>query len=107
MTEEEYQFIENCGAAEMSVAETAELVGIGVDALLNDHDAVRRYRRGRLTTKFRIRQTVIDLAKNGDPSMTRIYRDIARDSVDLTEFVQGEDSFPALDVSLPGLEEVP
>ena len=98
MTEEEYQFIENCGAAEMSVAETAELVGIGVDALLNDHDAVRR---------FRIRQTVIDLAKNGDPSMTRIYRDIARDSADLTEFVQGEDSFPALDVSLPGLEEVP
>ena len=37
----------------------------------------------------------------------RVTRDIARDSADLTEFVQGEDSFPALDVSLPGLEEVP
>ena len=100
MDETIYSLIDECGSAEMPVNETAELAGLEVGEFLADKEAVRRYRHGRLTTKLKIRKTVILMAMNGDATMTRIYRDICKDTVDLTEYLQEgqQDAFPSLDI---------
>ena len=43
--------------------------------------AMKRYRKGRLQTKMKIRQAVIRMAKDGVPQMANIYKTFANTPV--------------------------
>lgn len=90
MTEEQYQAIEDCGAAEMPVDETCEIVEITEKEFYEDAQAVKRYRKGQLQTKLKIRQAVIRMAKDGVPQMAKIYKEFSK--VALVEMPK-QDSF--------------
>ena len=81
MTEEQYQAIEDCGAAEMQIDETCEIVEISEREFNEDDMAMKRYRKGRLQTKMKIRQAVIRMAKDGVPQMANIYKTFANTPV--------------------------
>jgi len=68
------QVFEDCGAAEMPIAETTE------EDFLANAEAVRRYRVGQLRTKLTIRQSVVKMAREGVPQMVKIYMDFVADN---------------------------
>lgn len=85
MTDEIYQVLEDCGAAEMPINETCEIAEISEQDFYSDHQAIKRYRKGQLQTKLKIRQAVIRMAREGVPQMTKIYKEFANASLpDLT-----------------------
>lgn len=106
MTEEQYQAIEDCGAAEMPVDETCEIVEITEAQFYADAEAVKRYRKGQLQTKLKIRQAVIRMAKDGVPQMAKIYKEFSK--VALMEIPKRDSLGDALD-DLPddSLEDLP
>ncbi len=80
MTEEQYQAIEDCGAAEMLVSETCEIVEITETDFYNDQEAVRRFHKGQLLSKLKIRQAVVRMAREGMPQMVKLYQDFTKET---------------------------
>lgn len=78
ISEEQYQAIEDCGAAEMPLDETCEIVEITEAQFYADKEAIKRYRKGQLQTKLKIRQAVIRMAKDGVPQMAKIYKEFSK-----------------------------
>lgn len=84
MSEETLQAIEDCGAAEMQIAETCAIAEIGEAEYWASLEAQKRYRIGQLRTKLEMRQAIIKMAKSGNPAMVKIYQDItAENAADL------------------------
>lgn len=84
MTAEALEAIENCGAAEMPIAETCAIAEISEGDYWADENAKKRYRIGQLRTKLEIRQAVIKMAKSGNPAMVKVYQDFtAENAADL------------------------
>ena len=73
---ETLQTIEDCGAAEMPLSETCIIAEITEEAYNASKEAQDRYRLGQLKTKMAIRQSVVKLAKAGDPRMVKVYLDL-------------------------------
>jgi hypothetical protein len=80
MTEEQYQAIEDCGAAEMLVSETCEIVEITETDFYGDPEAVRRFHKGQLLSKLKIRQAVVRMAREGVPQMVKLYQDFTKET---------------------------
>ena len=80
MTEEQYQAIEDCGAAEMRVSETCEIVEITEAEFYGDETAMRRFHKGQLLSKLKIRQAVIRMASEGVPQMVKLYQDFTKET---------------------------
>ena len=74
------QVFEDCGAAEMPIAETCMIAETTEDAFLENAEAVKRYRIGQLRTKLAIRQSVVKMAREGVPQMVKIYQDFVADN---------------------------
>lgn len=77
LSDEQLQQVEEMSAALLPPAEIAILVGIDADQrdlfceICKTHaatDLYAAYQRGRLTTKYELRRTVIKLAKAGSPA---------------------------------------
>lgn len=84
MSEETLQAIENCGAAEMPIAETCAIGEITEAEYWANPEAQKRYRIGQLRTKLEMRQAVIKMAKSGNPQMVKVYQDfIAENAADV------------------------
>lgn len=77
LTDETLQAVEDCGAAEMPVAEMCAIVEIGESEYWGDRQAQMRYRLGQLRTKFEIHKAAIAMAKSGVPQMVKVYQDFA------------------------------
>ena len=75
MTKDTLEAIENCGAAEMPIAETCAIAEITEADYWADEEAQKRYRIGQLKSKLEIRQAVIKMAKAGTPQMVKVYQD--------------------------------
>jgi len=80
MTAETLEAIENCGAAEMPIAETCAIAEISEADFWADVEAIKRYRKGQLQSKLAIRQAVIKMAKAGTPLMVKVYQDFAAEN---------------------------
>ena len=80
MTAETLEAIENCGAAEMPIAETCAIAEISEADYWADETAQRRYRIGQLKSKLEIRQAVIKMAKAGTPGMVKVYQDFVAEN---------------------------
>lgn len=80
MSEETLQAIENCGAAEMPVAETCAIAEIAEAEYWASPEAQKRYRIGQLRTKLEMRQAVIKIAKSGNPQMVKVYQDFSAEN---------------------------
>ena len=80
MSEETLQAIENCGAAEMPIAETCAIAEISEEDYWKDETAQKRYRIGQLKSKLEIRQAVIKMAKAGTPQMVKVYQDFVTEN---------------------------
>lgn len=78
--DETLQTVEDCGAAEMPIDETCAIVEMTETDFAADKEAVLRYRIGHLKTKLAVRQSVARLAKEGVPTMVKIYLDFNKDS---------------------------
>ena len=63
-------------AAEMPLSETCIIAEITEEAYNASKEAQDRYRLGQLKTKMEIRQSVVKLAKAGDPRMVKVYLDL-------------------------------
>lgn len=72
--------IEDCGAAEMSAAETCAIAEIGETDFWANPEAQKRYRIGQLRTKLEMRQAIIKIAKSGNPAMVKVYQDFAAEN---------------------------
>ena len=105
MTEEQYQAIEDCGAAEMPLDETCEIVEITEKEFYQDAQAVKRYRKGQLQTKLKIRQAVIRMAKDGVPQMAKIYKEFSK--VALIEIPKQDPFDDEFDDDIPDLPDQP
>ena len=75
MTAEALEAIENCGAAEMPIAETCAIAEISEADYWAHENAQKRYRIGQLKSKLEIRQAVIKMAKAGTPLMVKVYQE--------------------------------
>ena len=71
--------IEDCGAAEMPVAETCIIAEMSEDEYSADKEAQARYQMGHLKTKLAVRQSVVKMAKEGVPQMVKIYLEFNQD----------------------------
>lgn len=94
LTDEELQNVENCGAAEMPIAETCAITEITEAQYWADQNAQRRYRIGQLRSKMEIRQAVIKMAKAGVPQMVKVYQDFVAETdrdIPPTKTPDGED----------------
>ncbi|MBR4353783.1 MAG: hypothetical protein IKP97_00600 [Kiritimatiellae bacterium] len=80
MTTEALEAIENCGAAEMPIAETCAIAEISEADYWADENAKKRYRIGQLRSKLEIRQAVIKMAKAGTPQMVKVYQDFVAEN---------------------------
>ncbi|MBQ3808351.1 MAG: hypothetical protein II840_10405 [Kiritimatiellae bacterium] len=80
MTAEALEAIENCGAAEMPIAETCAIAEISEADYWADENAQKRYRIGQLRSKLEIRQAVIKMAKAGTPQMVKVYQDFVAEN---------------------------
>lgn len=80
MTAEALEAIENCGAAEMPIAETCAIAEISEADYWADENAQKRYRIGQLKSKLEIRQAVIKMAKAGTPQMVKVYQDFVAEN---------------------------
>ena len=87
------QVFEDCGAAEMPIAETCLIAETTEDEFLGNAEAVKRYRIGQLRTKLAIRQSVVKMAREGVPQMVKIYQDFVADNTveDLPRAADGAD----------------
>lgn len=74
------QVFEDCGAAEMPIAETCMIAETTEEEFLANAEAVKRYRIGQLRTKLAIRQSVVKMAREGVPQMVKIYQDFVADN---------------------------
>lgn len=84
MTADALEAIENCGAAEMPIAETCAIAEISEADYWADENAQKRYRIGQLKSKLEIRQAVIKMAKAGTPQMVKVYQDfVAENATDV------------------------
>lgn len=82
MSEETLQAIENCGAAEMPIAETCAIAEITEAEYWANPEAQKRYRIGQLRTKLEMRQAVIKMAKSGNPQMVKVYQDFIAENAE-------------------------
>ena len=73
LTEETLQAVEDCGAAEMPLAETLEIAELTENDWNRHPEAGRRYKKGQLKTKLAIRQAVVKGARSGNPAMLKAY----------------------------------
>ena len=80
MTDAQYQSIEDCGAAEMLISETCEIVEITEADFYGDPEAVRRFHKGQLLSKLKIRQAVVRMAREGVPQMVKLYQDFTKET---------------------------
>ncbi len=80
MSEETLQAIENCGAAEMSIGETCAIAEIAEADYWASQEAQKRYRIGQLRTKLEMRQSIIKMAKSGNPTMVKVYQDFVAEN---------------------------
>lgn len=81
-TPDPLQVFEDCGAAEMPVAETCMIAETTVEDFYANAEALRRYRIGQLRTKLTIRQSVCKMAREGVPQMVKIYLDFVAENTD-------------------------
>lgn len=65
--------VEQCGACEMTFEETAIILGLELDEFLSNSEYLRAYKKGQLETKFNIRKSIINLARDGVPAMVKMY----------------------------------
>lgn len=75
--EETLGIVENCGSAEMSLAETLEIVGMTEDEWKECPEAAKRYRKGQLKAKLEVRLAVVEGAKGGIPACLKEYKEFA------------------------------
>lgn len=73
--EELLKTMEDCGSAEMPIDETCLIAEITEAEFQADTEARARYMLGHLKTKLAVRQSVARLAKEGVPTMVKIYLD--------------------------------
>ena len=95
--EETYQTIEDCGAAEMPIDETCEIAEITEEDFFADENAVKRYRKGQLQTKLKVRQAIVRMAREGVPQMTKIYKELLKVNllgVQQTQKIDFDDDLP-------------
>jgi hypothetical protein len=77
ITEETLETIESCGAAEMPLDETMEIVGMAEAEWQKHPAAAERYRKGQLRTKLEVRLAVVEGAKGGVPACLKEYKEFA------------------------------
>lgn len=75
LTEETLRAVEDCGAAEMPLAETLEIAEITAEDWKNHPEAAKRYKKGQLKTKLAIRQAIVKGARSGNPALLKAYQD--------------------------------
>ena len=78
LTEEQLSAIEDCGSAEMPLDETAIIAECEVSQIVNDPVARAIYHNGQLKSKFKIRQAVVKMARDGVPQLLKIYQYFAK-----------------------------
>lgn len=91
MTKDTLQAIEDCGAAEMPIAETCAIAEIGEPDYWASPEAQKRYRIGQLRTKLEMRQAIIKMAKSGNPAMVKVYQDFAAENEAVMPPAKGAD----------------
>lgn len=96
LTEETLKTIEDCGAAEMPLPETCIIAEISENQYNASQKAQDRYRLGQLKTKMAIRQSVVKLAKSGDPRMVKVYLELNSESQPLPSGEAAADEFDAI-----------
>lgn len=82
INEETLQTIEDCGAAEMPIAETLEIAEMSETDWNATPEAAKRYRKGQLKTKMSIRNAIVKGAKSGNPALLKAYQEFAAESED-------------------------
>lgn len=70
--------IQKCGEVEMTPEETAAICEIPLEELLSRTDCRQAFEKGRLLTKFKVRQAIVKMAKEGVPQMVKIYQEFQR-----------------------------
>lgn len=102
---EQLKSIEDSGAAEMPIEETAIILEVDLNDLISSPEAMQRYKKGQLETKFRIRQAVVRMAREGVPQMVKIYLDMQKTAI-APEIIRTAENY-AEDYAddLPELEE--
>lgn len=75
LNDDQLQAIEDCGGAEMPIDETCIIAECSEDEFISDPNARARYHRGQLSSKLKIRQAVVRMAREGVPQMVKIYQD--------------------------------
>ncbi len=91
--EEMLKTLEDCGAAEMPIEEACLIAEITEADFQADAEARARYMIGHLKTKLAVRQSVARLAKEGVPTMVKIYLDFNKEEGGVDPFpptAQGE-----------------
>ena len=78
--EDTLKTLEDCGAAEMPLAETCAIAEITEADYWASLDAQKRYRIGQLRTKLEMRQAIIKMAKSGNPAMVKVYQDFTAEN---------------------------
>ena len=73
--------LKRCGAVEMDLEETCQICNITMDQFLENPEFIKMYQAGQLESKFRIRQAIVKLAKEGVPQMVKIYQDFKKISM--------------------------
>src|SRR5574344_807994 len=75
LNDEQLQAIEDCGGAEMPIDETCIIAECTESEFLASEEARARYHCGQLSSKLKIRQAVVRMAREGVPQMVKIYQD--------------------------------
>lgn len=75
MNAETLKTIQDCGEVEMPIHETCVIAEITESEFLQDSEARMAYTKGQLISKFKIRQSVVKMAKEGVPQMVKIYQE--------------------------------
>ena len=103
LTKEQLQVIEDCGSAEMPLDETAIIAECEISEIVNNPDARKRYHKGQLQSKLKIRQSVVKMAREGVPQMVKIYNDFTKTVLPDADRPLDEE----FDADLPDLPDLP
>lgn len=89
--------LKRCGAVEMDLEETCQICNITMDQFLENPEFIKMYQAGQLESKFRIRQAIVKLAKEGVPQMVKIYQDFKKISMPERDNTEYEEILPDLE----------
>lgn len=92
-----FEDLKRCGAVEMDLDETCQICNISLEQFLSNPDYVKMYQAGQLESKFRIRQAIVKLAKEGVPQMVKIYQDFPKITMPERDNTEYEEDLPDLE----------